>query len=150
MQPCSLFDKYRDEELEPDELEHFTQHLTSCPNCRGKLSLLDNLVYVLRQDETPVFVDLAERIAEKAFQQARSWDAMVVSWLKPGPVWAALALVIVAVSFLWLGSSYNPTNASYEYETLMEEAEAMNLDVNVLEIQDNSELVIWLAQESGF
>ena len=83
MQTCSLFDRYRDEELNADETQEFELHCTVCEYCRAKMALLDNLVCVLKQDEARMPMDLAARIAEKAFRKATSWDALVVSWIKP-------------------------------------------------------------------
>ena len=151
MQTCNLFDRYRDDELSADERNEFELHCAVCERCRTKMALLNNLVCVLKQNEAQMpMVDLAAKIAERAFRQTRSWDALVVSWIKLGPALAALALVLVLFTFLWLGPNYQPINAFSEYETLMEEADAINLEMSVSEVRNDSELVIWLAQESSF
>lgn len=84
MRTCDLFDKYRDGELEAAGQKAFQSHLLACDDCRMKMALINNLVQVLRQEEvTPM--DLADNIARKAFQRDQPWDALLASWLRPGP-----------------------------------------------------------------
>ena len=59
MKICALFDKYRDGELGRVERENFHAHLEGCPNCQGKLVLLNNLALVLKKDPV-VMTDLSE------------------------------------------------------------------------------------------
>lgn len=144
MHTCDLFDKYRDEELEDSERNVFASHLASCEECRMRMSLLNNLVYVLKQDvmQAP---DLADRIARKAFQKASSWDALVASWFKPRFAMAAAGLVLVLFSFMWLLPG-NQAIASYtEYEILLNQAEASNLAGNLL-VKNDNELVLQFVQ----
>ena len=86
MQTCDLFDKYRDGELEADGRKVFESHLSACEDCRTKMALLNNLVKVLRQEEVRP-LDLADQIARKAFQRNRTWDALLISWFRPGRFW---------------------------------------------------------------
>ena len=101
MRLCDLFDKYRDGEISRIEGRDFEAHLAECAECRAKISLLDNLAFILRQDPVVMPVDLSGQIAEKAFHQNKSWDALVIGWLRPGPAFAALALACVLFSALW-------------------------------------------------
>ena len=92
-------------------------------------------------------VDLSGKIAEKAFRQNKTWDALVIGWLRPGPAFAALALVCVLFSALWLVPNYQPTSAYSEYEKLMDKAETINLDTDSLQIQNYTELILLMEQE---
>jgi len=147
MQICDLFDKYRDGELDRIEERDFESHLAECTDCRAKISLLDNLTFILKQDPAVMPVDLSAQIAEKAFHQNKTWDALVIGWLRPGPAFAALFLVCILFSALWLVPGYQPTNAYSEYEKLMDEASAITLDTDISQIQSNTELIAWMEQE---
>ena len=92
-------------------------------------------------------MDLSEQIAEKAFRQNKTWDALVIGWLRPGPAFAALALVCVLFSALWLVPNYQPTSAYSEYEKLMDKAETINLDAGTLQTQNYTELIFLMEQE---
>ena len=148
MKICTLFDKYRDGEISGVEKREFEAHLALCSDCRAKISLLNNLAYILRQDPAVMPLDLSGQIARKAFQQNKTWDALVIGWLKPGPAFAALALVCVLFSALWLMPNYQPTNAFTEYEMLLEDASAINLDSGISQIQSDTELILMLEQEA--
>ena len=147
MRLCDLFDKYRDGELDRVEKEDFEAHLAECADCRAKMSLLDNLAFILKQDPAIMPVDLSRQIAGKAFHQKKTWDALVIGWLRPGPAFAALALVCVLFSALWIVPNYQPTSAHSEYEKLMDEASAITLNTDITQIQSDTELIIWLEQE---
>lgn len=146
MRTCKVFDKYRDGELNASERKEFESHLAVCEDCRTKMSLLNNLVHVMRQEELQP-LDLADRIARRAFRHDSSWDALVVSWLHPGPALAALALVLVLSSFLWFMPGNRQRSIYSEYEKLMDEADAINLGVKASQVHNDSELVVWLEQE---
>lgn len=148
MRTCTLFDKYRDGELSRVEEREFEAHLAGCADCRAKMSLLDNLAFVLKQDPAAMPADLSGKIARKAFQQDKTWDALVIGWLRPGPAFAALALVCIIFSTLWLVPNYKPANAFSEYEKLMTELNVENLDSSLSQIQRDAELVTWLEQEA--
>ena len=148
MNICTLFDKYRDGELSRPEVREFKSHLAGCSDCRAKMALLDNLAFILKQDPAAMPVDLSGQIAKKAFQQNRTWDEIVIGWLRPGPAFAALALVCILFSTLWIVPNYQPVNAYLEYEMLMEEATAVNMDSSISQIQIDTELVLWLDQEA--
>ena len=148
MNTCKLFDKYRDGELSAAERSGFRSHLASCADCRAKMSLLDNVVHILRQDVTQP-VDQAERIARQAFRQGRTWDALLLYWLRPGPALAALALLIVVFSFIWFVPGYRQKTLLSEYESLMNQADAISQSTSVAQAGNESDFVIWLQQEGN-
>jgi hypothetical protein len=150
MRICDLFDKYRDGELGFEEKSEFQYHLAICESCQTKMSLLNNLVHILRQEESQP-VDLANEIARRAFLKNESWAALVVSWLSPGPAWAALSLILVLFSFLWLFPGRKQLDFYSEYERLMNEtdAAALGASTSISQIHNNSELILWLEQEGN-
>jgi len=146
MRTCNEFDRYRDGELSSAERNEFEKHLAVCEDCRTKTALLNNIVYVLRQEEIKP-VDQAALIAQRAFRLGSSWDALVVSWLRPGPALAALTLVLALFSYLWIMPGNQPVSASSEYMKLMDEADAILSDTNMSQVRTDRELVLWLKQE---
>ena len=144
---CNLFDKYRDGELSRVEGRDFEAHLTECADCREKMLLLDNLAFVLKQDPVMMPRDLSRQIAKKAFRQNKSWDALVIGWLRTGPAFAALALACALFSALWLVPNYQPTSAYSEYEKLLDEANSMNLDSSISQVKRDIELIVQLEHE---
>jgi len=84
-------------------------------------------------------------VAREAFRRAHSWDYEVISWLRPAPAVAALTLVLVLLSSFWMISNNQQVSAYSEYQTLMDEADSINLDNHEQAGTDN-ELVIWLEQ----
>jgi anti-sigma factor RsiW len=151
MRTCDLFDNYRDGELGSAEQSEFKSHLASCDNCRAKISLLNNLVHILKQEESQP-LDLANRIAQKAFLKDESWADLVVSWLRPGPAWAAaLGMMLVLFSFLWLMSGKQQLDMYSEYEKLMDDEAAINLgaSTSISQVRTDTDLVLWLEREGG-
>ena len=148
MRICDLFDKYRDGEMKASEQKEFQDHLLICEDCRAKTALLNNLVQVLKQEAIRP-LDIADQIARRAFQKDKSWDALVVSWLRPGPVLAALSLMMVLLSFLWLLPGKGQVSAYSEYEKLMDEADSINQKADLPQISSESALGLWLQQEGS-
>lgn len=148
MNACRLFDKYRDGELTSAERSLFESHLVSCGDCRFKMSLLNNVVFILKQDE-PQPADLAVRIARQAFQRSGSWDTLLVSWLRPSQALAALALLFAVFSFLWFAPVGRQKTLLSEYENLMNQADAVSLSTSLAQAGDDSEFVLWLQQEGN-
>ncbi len=146
MSNCNLFDKYRDGEMSCAERDSFESHLSGCADCRQKMALLNNIVQLARQQQ-PHPIDLAERIAGRAFQQGRSWDALVLSWLRPGQALAALVLAMVFFSFIWLTPIFRQVSVLSEYEELMNQADAILAGKSVLQANGTSEPVFWWQQE---
>jgi hypothetical protein len=112
------------------------------------MSLLNNLVRILRQEEVRP-VDLANQIARQAFMGRESWAALVVSWMRPGPAWAALSLIIVLFSFLFLMPGNQEIDIYSEYEKLMDEIESVGLDTNAAIFQSTGDMdpMLWTEQE---
>ena len=79
----------------------------------------------------------------------RSWDFLVISWLRPGTAFATLALIVVLFSFFWLAPNIRKVNTDSEYEKLMDEADAAGIGSRVSQLHTDSELVIWLQQEGN-
>jgi len=148
MSNCDLFDRYRDKEMNAAERSDFESHLTACGSCREKMALLDNVVRIIRQEELQP-VDLAERISEQAFRRGRSWDALVLSWLRPGQALAALALALVFISFIWLAPGYRQADTLTEYEELMRQADAILAGTGLSQAGNDSEFMVWLQQEGN-
>jgi hypothetical protein len=145
MRTCDLFDKYRDGELESAGKMEFQSHLLNCEDCRTISAFLNNLVQVLKQEEIRP-MDLADRIARQAFLKNRSWDALVISWLRPGPVLAALSLALILFSFLWLLPGNRQVSAYSEYEKLMDEADSIHQKASLTQAGSDSALGQWLQQ----
>jgi anti-sigma factor RsiW len=148
MHTCDLFDKYRDGELEAAEQGEFESHLAACDCCRTRMALLNNLVRILKQEESRP-LDLADQIARKAFQKDDSWASLVVSWLRPGPAWAAaLSMMLVLFSFVWLMSNRQQLDVYSEYEKLMNNETAITLEssTSLTQVRSDSEVMLWLAQ----
>jgi hypothetical protein len=146
MRTCNVFDKYRDGELNSAERNEFEKHLAVCKDCQAKTVLLDNIVHVLKQEEINP-VDRAELIARQAFRSGNSWDVLVVSWLRPGQALAALTLVLILFSFLWIIPENQKINAYSEYEQLMTETDEVFLGMSTPTVRDDSEHMLWLKQE---
>jgi anti-sigma factor RsiW len=148
MRLCKQFDKYRDGELDPAERTQFEFHLKECADCSTKIALLNNLVLCLKAEEAHPG-DIAARIAHKAFEKRSSWDAEVISWLRPGPALAALTLMIALFSSLWVVSRNRQAMAYSEYEKLMEKADSAGYNSRISLVGNDKELVIWLQQEES-
>jgi anti-sigma factor RsiW len=144
---CSLLDKYRDKELSDADRSAFESHLTACDDCRMAMALLNNVIHAMKMEEAES-VDRADAIARNAFRRASSWDFEVISWLRPGPALAALALML-ALSSVWMISSGRRVTSYSEYEKLIEEADAVNVGSGLSQIRNDSELVTWLEREGN-
>ena len=148
MRICKLFDRYRDGELGPAERSQYESHLAACEDCRARMSLLNNLVRIMKAEEVRP-LDLADRIAQQAFERGRSWDFEVLTWLRPGPALAALTLMIALFSSLWVVSRNQQAISYSEYEKLMDEADALNLNTRISQVSNDSDLILWLEQEGN-
>jgi anti-sigma factor RsiW len=148
MSICDLFDQYRDEELNAAERTAFESHLGSCEDCRMKKSLLDHVVLIVRKEAAQP-IDMASRIAHRAFLRKNSWASAVVSWLHPLPAMAALVLALVLFSSLWIISGNGKVSAYSEYEQLIEEVKAQNLRNQLSQADPDTVIVDWLEQEGN-
>jgi anti-sigma factor RsiW len=115
---CNLFNQYRDEMLTPEETIRFESHLAECSRCQHRLCLLSNMVDAIRKQDMPVLKDSPGKIAARAYEQGRSWDALLLSWLKPLPVWSFAALLI-GIAFLWVAPSVQQPASAANYEDVM-------------------------------
>ncbi len=152
MSICELFDRYRDNELGSNDRKQFELHLDGCEECRARNLLLNNVVALLKSEEIRP-LNLADQIARKAFQPETSWASDVISWLRPVPALAALLLVGVFLSSLWLMTGSRPVSAYNEYETLMEEADAGHIQAlsqsTLSKAHSENDLILWLEQEGA-
>jgi hypothetical protein len=144
MRLCDWLDKYRDDELDDSARNIFASHLAECEDCRMRISLLDNLVSVLKQETVPMS-DLADRIARRAFQKATPWDVLVASWFRPKFAMAAVCVVLALFSCLWFLPENNSIASYTEYEILLNQADASDLAGKLLVNNDN-ELVLQCLQ----
>ncbi len=149
MRTCKLFDKYHDKELNPVEREQFEMHLAACPDCQIKRTLISNVAFVLKQEVVEAAPDLSRQIVSRAFSQTRTWDSMVISWLRPGPALATLTMALALFSFLWifLNRQTIPVNNT-AYGILMGETYSQNLGASASQVREDNDLLLWLEQGS--
>jgi anti-sigma factor RsiW len=148
MRVCEWFDRYRDGELSAAQREQFEAHLAGCSDCRTRRVLIENVVHALRFGHADAPLGFSERTARRAFHQPKSWDAMVVSWLRPAPALIALILMLFIFSFLWLVPSPGQTETYGEYEALVNESYSLSPGGGA-PIHNDDDLVGWLEQEGG-
>ncbi|MDR1727653.1 MAG: zf-HC2 domain-containing protein [Acidobacteriota bacterium] len=149
---CELLDRYRDGELDGSQREGFKRHLAVCEYCRTRMALLDNVVSALRR-ETVQTVDLADRIARRAFGQVAalaadaSWDGLLASWFRPRLAFLAFGTTLVLCALLWFAPGVGQAK-EYEYEKLLNQADAANLAETLLTSSD-TEFALTLVQGGG-
>jgi anti-sigma factor RsiW len=146
---CDLFDRYRDDELDPAQRDQFESHLSACSECQSRMALLDNLVTILRQADAPLTAALPQRIARRAFHEHPSWDTLVISWLKPGPAFAALALAVLAFGSLLFAPRLGSVDSSLEFEHLLDAVDSLTIPAADTQMQSDEDLVLWLNQEGN-
>jgi anti-sigma factor RsiW len=149
MRVCEWFDRYRDEDLNAAQREQFEAHLTGCPDCRTRMALLDNVVRALRWSSADAPLGLSERIARRAFDQHKSWDVMVVSWLRPVPALIALIVTLFIFSSLWLIPSFRQAETVGEYEAVVNESYGVSPGSSSGQVRGDDDLLNWLEQEGG-
>lgn len=145
MRICEWFDQYRDGELGPAERGRFESHLDTCEDCRMKTSLLNHVVLLIRGEEMRP-VDVADRVARRAFLKGSNWASDVISLIRPLPALAALVLAAIFISSLWMISGNGEANVYAEYEQLIEETNAESFSARVSQIQSDMEILDWLEQ----
>jgi len=146
MRACEWFDRYRDGELSAAHREQFEAHLAGCSDCRARIALLDNVVCALRLNPNPVPPGLPERIARRAFERRRPWDALVVSWLRPAPVLITLVVALFVFSSLWVVPGSRKSETAGEYEVLVNESYGLNAAGSAGQADD---MLAWLEQEGA-
>ena len=116
---CKLINQYRDGELDAAKRAEFEAHMAGCDRCHETLALLNNLVHILKPAAPEAPPAFSERVARLAFERGRTWDCMVVSWLRPAPAWAALAFCLLLTSIMWISPLITQSvDLRSEYEAL--------------------------------
>ncbi len=146
---CKWFDRYRDDELDPSQRALFESHLETCASCRQALTLLDNVVRTIVAVDAPLNPSFARRTAALAFQPSRSWDAVLLSWLRPARAWPAWALLLILCASLLLSSFGKYGDPYAEYEVLLTGSENTGLGRDVSQIHNDEDLLRWLQREGN-
>jgi hypothetical protein len=145
MRTCKLFDKYYDRELSPEERGRFESHLAVCTDCQTMKSLINNVAFVLKQEEMSAQPNLAGRIASRAFSKQRTWDSLIISLLRPAPALVTLTLALALFSSLWIFLNRQPITDSYTvYRNWMREPDTQNLGASLSQIREDNDLLYWL------
>jgi anti-sigma factor RsiW len=140
---CDLFNQYRDGMLNPEQKKRFESHLAACEKCMPRLFLLNNMVHAIRNQNIPDSMDHPERIADRAYTQAGSWDILLLSWLRPLPVWSGLAVLLIFCAFLWVAPFAGQLTSGSDYEYLLVEGgQGESASANL----SDDELENWLEQ----
>jgi len=140
---CDLFNQYRDGMLGSEQKIQFESHLSVCEKCQPRLFLLNNMVNVIRNQNIPDPTDRPERIADRAYDQTGSWDILLLSWLRPLPVWSGLAVLLIFFTFLWMAPFVGQPQSGNDYEYLLTEDDQQGSAIANL---SNAELESWLEQ----
>jgi anti-sigma factor RsiW len=143
-----MLDRYRDDELNPAQCLEFENHLQECEECRSTVGLLDSIVKIIEAVDVPLRLHFAERTAKAAFSQSKTWDAVMLSLLRPARVWAAAALLFLAVSWFMKPILFVPSDAERDIEVLLSGSES-EFAGELGRIQTDEELLSLLQQEGG-
>jgi anti-sigma factor RsiW len=137
---CGSFNQYRDGMLSPERIELYESHLATCPDCRARLLFLDSMVHSIRDQAVPDPAIGAATISDRAFESKGSWDILLLSWIRPLPVWSGLVALLVIFVLLWAAPSGGQLS---DYETLLMEASQEGGSMAGL---SDAELETWLEQ----
>jgi anti-sigma factor RsiW len=137
---CDLFNQYRDGMLDAEQKKPFESHLATCQECRSRLFLLDNLVHAIRNQYIPDSAAHPATIADRAYDKKGSWDILLLSWLRPLPVWSGLATLLILFTFLW-AAPFGGQLSDYE-SLLIETGQEGTATANL----SDAELETWLEQ----
>jgi hypothetical protein len=140
---CDQFNQYRDGVLGPEQKMQFETHLAGCEKCPPRLFLLNNMVHAIRNQPIPALIDRPERIADRAYMGTGSWDILLLSWLRPLPVWSGLAVLMILFTFLWVAPFSGQLNSASEDEYLLIEGGQAGGAIATL---SDDELESWLEQ----
>ncbi len=144
---CDWFNRHRDGMLDPEQQREFESHMAGCEECRERSLLLNNLVEALKSQELPDLADRPELVADRAYEQCKSWDVLFLSWLRPTPAWSALAVLAILVTFLWVAPNVTQTGSISEYEVPLQiEVEQISQSVNTATDLTDDQLELWLEQ----
>jgi len=148
MKLCSFLDRYRDGELDAAERFQFENHLEECEDCRATVDLLDNIGKIVATVDVPLRSGFAERTARMAFSQRRSWDAMLLSLIRPARAWAAAAAVFLALGWFMKPILFAPSEGEGEIEALLTGTDS-EMAREMGRIQTDEELLSLLQQEAN-
>lgn len=140
---CDLFNRYRDGMLDSEQTKQFESHLEACNQCAPRLYLLNNLVHVIKSQEIPDLASRPGQIADCAYEKAASWDFLLLSLLRPVPVWSGLAVLLVLFAYLWAAPFAGQPQAGSDYEYLAIQGEQQGSAIANL---SDAELESWLEQ----
>jgi hypothetical protein len=102
--------------------------------------LLDNLVRSIRDQFVSEPAIRAADIADRAFEKRGSWDLLLLSWLRPLPIWSGLVALLIIFAFLWAAPFGGQLT---DYESLLTEAGQEGGSMAGL---SDAELETWLEQ----
>lgn len=147
---CDKFDKFRDGELESERLKQFESHLASCPECRMKAHLLNNVVEILHKEvPSPLPLSAQEISARVLEKRSRSWDVQLLSWLRPAPAWAAAAALLILLLLFPTRFGFQPEDPVTDYEVLMAEVTPGAQTETPSSAWSDNQLEQWLQQGGG-
>jgi len=132
--------------LDPEEQRRFEAHMAVCEGCRARSLLLGNLVQAVRNQELTDQAARSEQIADRAYEQGKSWDVLFLSWLRPAPAWAGLAALVVFLSLLWVRPFSQQTISGSECNTLLAGSGQASQGESTLTTLTDDELERWLEQ----
>ena len=140
---CDLFNQYRDDMLDSEQQKQFESHLAACEKCRPRLFLLNTVVQIIRNQPVPDPTTPPQRVANRAYDQTGSWDFLLLSWLRPLPVWSGLAVLLAFFAFLWVAPFIGQPQSGSDYEYLLTEGDQQWGAIANL---SDAELENWLEQ----
>jgi Putative zinc-finger len=143
---CDWFNRHRDGMLDPEHQRQFESHMAVCEECRARSFLLNNVVSAFRNQDLPDPADRPERVANRAYDQGRSWDVLFLSWLRPAPAFSGLAVLMILLSFLWLAPPALQPISGSEYGALLTGGDQASQGENTLTTLTDVELEAWLEQ----
>jgi predicted anti-sigma-YlaC factor YlaD len=144
---CSELNRFRDEMLDPGQRKQYALHLEQCEECRIRMRLLDNLARTMKSRQLPELIQNPEKVAELAYEKSRSWDILLLTWLRPASAWSGLVVLstfLLLFLFLWTAPAPEPVSANSEYEILMDESNSISTRNEALVTLTDDELEQWL------
>ncbi len=117
-----------------------------CEKCRARSFLLNNIVQALRNQELMGGAARPEQIADRAYEQGKSWDVLFLTWLRPAPAWAGLAALVIMLSLLWAAPFSQQAISGSEYDALLAGSVQASQGESTLTTLTDDELERWLEQ----
>ncbi len=143
---CEKFNQYRDGWLDPEQRRQFESHMADCEECRTLSILLNTMVRAIKNEDLPDLTIRSEQVADQAFERCRSWDVLLLSWLRPAPAWSALAVLAILLTFLWAAPFAGQTGSTVDEAPLQIEVEQVTQSVNTETNLTDDQLERWLEQ----